>query len=124
MNQIEEMARLQGRVLGATQLEVAAAAGVAKTALAHPLFDGVRGALAAGVCRREVPVTMQSDEGLLIEGVIDLAFREDGEWVVVDFKTDKELETAFEVYRRQVRLYADMVARATGEPARSVLMRL
>ena len=122
--EIEQSARLQGRVLGASEAEVEAAAGVAAAGLAHPLFDRVRRAAAAGECRREAPVTMRADDGVLVEGVVDLAFRDGDGWVVVDFKTDRELEDALDVYRRQVQLYADMVARATGLPARPVLMRV
>ena len=121
---IEQIAGLQGRLLGAVESEVDAAAQAAASALAHPLFERVRRAAAAGECRREAPVTMRGDDGVLVEGVVDLAFRDGGAWVVVDFKTDQELETALDVYRRQVQLYADMVARATGSPARPVLMRV
>ena len=121
---IGEIARLQGRLLGADEIEVEASAGVASAALAHPLFDRVRRAAASGECRREAPVTMRGDDGVLVEGVVDLAFRDGDAWVVVDFKTDRELEAALDVYRRQVQLYADMVGRATGGPARGVLMRV
>ena len=123
-DRIDEIARLQGRLLGSEEIEVEAAAGVASAALAHPLFDRVRRAAAAGACRREAPVTMRGDDGVLVEGVVDLAFRDGDAWVVVDFKTDRELEAALDVYRRQVQLYADMVGRATGAPARGVLMRV
>ena len=121
---IEQIAALQGRLLGAVEREVHAAAEAAAAGLAHPFFDRVRRAAAAGECRREAPVTMRGDDGVLVEGVVDLAFRDGGVWVVVDFKTDQELESALDVYRRQVQLYADMVARATGSPARPVLMRV
>ena len=67
---------------------------------------------------------MQAEDGTLVEGVVDLAFRDDDTWVVVDFKTDGAHDGALHVYRRQVQLYAQMVARATGEPARAVLMRI
>ena len=123
-DQIGEFAGLEGRMLGATDAEMMAAGAVATAALAHPIFDRARHADSVGACRREVPVTMKADDGTLVEGVVDLAFRDDGVWVVVDFKTDRELEVALDVYRRQVRLYAQMVARATGEPARAVLMRV
>ncbi len=123
-DEIEQVARLHGRLLGAADVEVEAAAGVAAAGLAHPLFDRVRRAAAAGECRREAPVTMRDGDGVLVEGVVDLAFRDGDAWVVVDFKTDRELDAALDVYRRQVQLYADMVARATGSPARGVLMRV
>ena len=119
-----QVARLQGRLLGASESEVEEAAQAAAAALAHPLFDRARRAAAAGECRREVPVTARGDDGVLVEGVVDLAFRDGDAWVVVDFKTDQELEAALDVYRRQVQIYADMVVRATGAPARPVLMRV
>ena len=123
-DQVGEFAGLEGRMLGATEAEVTAAGAVATAALAHPILERARRAVGAGACRRETPVTMQVEDGTLVEGVVDLAFRDDGTWVVVDFKTDRELEIELDVYRRQVQLYAQMVARATGEPARAVLMRV
>ena len=119
-----QVARLQGRLLGASEGEVEAAVEATTAVLAHPLFDRVRRAAAAGECRREAPVTARGDDGVLVEGVVDLAFRDGAAWVVVDFKTDQELESALDVYRRQVQIYADMMARATGRPARPVLMRV
>jgi ATP-dependent exoDNAse (exonuclease V) beta subunit len=57
-------------------------------------------------------------------GAVDLAFKQEGIWVIVDFKTDRDLSRTLDVYQRQVQLYAQMVAHATGEPTRSVLMRI
>ena len=119
----EETAVLHGRLLGAPDAEVAAAAAAVTAALRHPLLARARAALARGECRREAPVAAL-DDGTLVEGVVDLAFRESGRWTVVDFKTDRELDEALDVYRRQVALYAALVARATGEPATPVLMRV
>ena len=119
----QETAVLHGRLLGATDEEVAAAAVAVTAALRHPLLDRARAALARGECRREAPVAAL-DDGTLVEGVVDLAFRESGQWTVVDFKTDRELDEALDVYRRQVALYAALVARATGERATPVLMRI
>ena len=64
------------------------------------------------------------EDGTLAEGVVDLAFREDGAWIVIDFKTDRELAAAQTTYEAQVRLYARAVAAATGESARGVLLRV
>ena len=57
-------------------------------------------------------------------GAVDLAFKQEGIWVIVDFKTDRQLGRTLDVYQRQVQLYAQMVAHVTGEPTRSVLMRI
>ena len=66
------------------------------------------------------------DDGSLVEGVIDLAFRDDtGEfagWTVVDFKTDREFEEMSDRYVAQVRVYLKAVGAATSAPARGVLL--
>jgi ATP-dependent exoDNAse (exonuclease V) beta subunit len=56
--------------------------------------------------------------------VLDLAFEEAGGWTVVDFKTDAEIAGELARYRRQVGLYASVVAQATGKSVTAVLMRL
>ena len=90
-------------------------------ALAHPVL---RRAAAARTCRREVPIALTLDDGVLVEGVVDAAFVDDGGWTVVDFKTDVELGGRIEEYRRQVALYARAIARATGASVRGVLLRV
>ena len=56
----------------------------------------------------------------IMEGVIDLAFREEGGWVIVDYKTDVGTDPGFpdrrRAYRRQVELYAAAWESMTGEP--------
>ena len=123
-DRVAEVATLQGRILGATDEEVASASEVVSLALGHSLMARAREAAAKGACRRETPVTATAPDGVLIEGVVDLAFLEGDAWTVVDFKTDRELADALDVYRRQVALYADMVTQATGQPATAVLVKL
>ena len=60
----------------------------------------------------------------MVEGVVDLAFEEAGAWTIVDYKTDRELSQAEPAYRRQVALYATAIARATGQTASAVILRL
>jgi len=113
-----------GRV-GATVEEIAAAAEAAGRALAHPLMRRAADAARAGRCRRETPVLLRLDDGVIVEGVVDAAFLEDGAgWTIVDFKTDVEIAGRLEEYRRQVALYARAIAQATGGPARGVLLRV
>ncbi|MGK7311590.1 MAG: UvrD-helicase domain-containing protein [Candidatus Longimicrobiales bacterium M2_2A_002] len=56
----------------------------------------------------------------IMEGVIDLAFREEGGWVIVDYKTDVGTDPGFpdraRAYRRQVEHYARAWEAMTGEP--------
>ena len=79
----------------------------------------------AGMRRPEVPfaVERRAENGgipRLVEGVIDLAFREAGGWVIVDYKTDVGDDPDFprrrRAYRRQVDLYAECWEKITGEP--------
>ncbi|MGQ0815270.1 MAG: UvrD-helicase domain-containing protein [Gemmatimonadota bacterium] len=71
----------------------------------------------------EVPFSWSDrDDGkqTVIDGVIDLAFREKAGWVIVDYKTDAITQPDIwrqrtETYRRQVNLYADYWERLTGE---------
>ena len=121
---VAEMAAMHGRILGASEDEIEAASAAAGAALGHPLLERARAAMARGECRREEPVAGRDDGGTLVEGVVDLAFREAGAWTVVDFKTDQELDAEVERYRRQVALYAELIARATGEPATPLLLRV
>ena len=58
------------------------------------------------------------EDGSLIEGVVDLAFRDDtpdfSGWTVVDFKTDREFAMASDRYKAQVATYAGAIQTATG----------
>ena len=61
----------------------------------------------------------------LIEGIVDLAFEQDGAWTVVDYKTDREIAASGEErYRRQIAIYAAAITQATGAPASGVLVRI
>ena len=124
------LAELHGRTLGATGAEIAAAATAVRDALVHPLLKSASAATARGECRREVPVSTMTHDGTVLEGVVDLAYRDGESWVVIDFKTDRALEVVAEdndvlsAYKRQVALYAGIVGQATGQEARPVLFRI
>ena len=121
---VDRLAAAHGRVLGAVPAEIEAAVAVVRRVVGHPLFAAAARAAGAGHCYRETPVTLRLESGTLVEGVVDLAYHDDGEVVVIDFKTDRELEGAMETYRRQVQIYAHAIALATGRPARGVLMKI
>ena len=122
---LENLAANEGRMLGANDEDVAVAVGVVERVLAHDLLRRAGNAAARGACRRESPVTWMLADGTLVEGVVDLAFEENGRWTVVDYKTDRELAAlGEEQYRRQVALYATAIAQATGQHAAGVLVRV
>lgn len=67
-------------------------------------------------------LVMNEESGTLLQGVIDCAFLEDGEWVLVDYKTDRiSDENAFcERYALQLTWYARALERITGRPVRQM----
>jgi ATP-dependent exoDNAse (exonuclease V) beta subunit len=117
-------ATLQGRILGAPPDETTAAASAVAAVLAHPLLRRAATAERRRDCRRETPVTLRATDGTIVDGVVDLAFHDDGTWTVIDFKTDRELADALPAYRRQLGLYAAAIAAATGAPVSAVLMKV
>ena len=121
---IQRVATIHGRVLGAAPEEIDAASDSVHTALAHPVFDGARQAAQQGRCRREAPIAWRDPDGLLIEGVIDLAFEQAEGWTVMDFKTDEEFRGNEPAYRRQVGMYAAAIQAANGARVCALLMRV
>jgi ATP-dependent helicase/nuclease subunit A len=124
---VERVAKVQGRILAATDQEVAAATDTVTEALRHPLMKLAAAASTRGQCRREVPILTTLVGGVMVEGVVDLAFRDEGEgitWTVVDYKTDFEITGRLEEYRHQVALYALAISSATGTKTEAVLLRI
>jgi ATP-dependent exoDNAse (exonuclease V) beta subunit len=116
---LQKIVELNARVLGATAEETVAATEAVRGALRHPLFERAR---AAERCHREYPVTLRLENGMMLEGVVDLAFVEQGAWVVVDFKTDADPGDRRAQYARQLGWYAYVLAKLTGMRARGVLL--
>ncbi len=83
-----------------------------RTTLSSELFGRVR---AAERIERELPlVRVDADE--VIEGYVDLVFREAEGWVLVDYKSDREPSPqTIEGYEAQIRAYVEAF-RGTGEP--------
>jgi len=61
-----------------------------------------------------------SDSPLLVQGTIDCCFIEDGQWVLLDYKTDRseDMDALREHYRAQLGLYALALQRITGRPVK------
>jgi ATP-dependent exoDNAse (exonuclease V) beta subunit len=123
---LRKTAAVQGRILGATEEEIDAAVATVSPALAHPILRMVAASAGTGGLRRGVPVLLRTNDRSLVEGVVDLAFREVSSdfagWTVVDFKTDHELEGSSDRYLDQVRWYLTAVREATKLPTRGVLL--
>ncbi len=101
------------------------------------IADLVRSALAAAIVReaadrsplRESFVGTEREDGTVLEGIVDLMYRDEhGRVVIVDYKTDAvpaaALPARVEFYRPQVRAYRRAVEAATGAATRAVLLFL
>ncbi|MEG0834025.1 MAG: UvrD-helicase domain-containing protein [Christensenellaceae bacterium] len=62
------------------------------------------------------------NEAMLVQGILDLAFLEEGQWVLLDYKTDRvtaqTVKEAAEGYKIQLDLYARALADITGIPVK------
>ena len=124
-DQLEVLASMESRVLGLSEADAAEAARAAARVLAHDITARARAAERRGMCRRETPVACRMPDGTIVEGIVDLAFEEDGQWVVVDYKSDRMLAAdGEERYRRQIGFYMSAIQQATGMPVTGVLVRV
>jgi ATP-dependent exoDNAse (exonuclease V) beta subunit len=120
-NANEQLAKVHGRVLGATDQEVEDAAKAVDAALRHPLLERAR---KSKLCRRELPILLKLKENRILEGVIDLAFEENGTWHIVDFKTDAEIGPSRKRYENQLRWYALALSRLNQMPVEAHLLSI
>lgn len=73
--------------------------------------------LAARDLRREWPFTMLTESGMLLQGVVDSCFIEEGRWVLIDYKTDQgKIEKILPRYRDQLRWYMRALREITALP--------
>ena len=79
----------------------------------------LRRAQAADEVYRELPFTVPTPAGLM-EGKIDLLFREGGRWVLVDYKTDAQPEPSR--YRAQMQAYTAALRQVAGIAVAEVLL--
>ena len=94
---------------------------------ASPL--GVR-LLASGRVEREWAFTFRRSardgQVQLVQGVIDCCFEEDGQWVLVDYKTDspRDVQAVLHKHRPQLNVYADALLRITGMEVKERILYL
>ena len=89
--------------------------------------------LRAETVRREVEFNLRigarellgadTDETVLLQGIIDCCFAENGEWVLIDYKTDRVAQnySAYDAAKKhfaQLRLYKTALERLTGRKVR------
>jgi ATP-dependent exoDNAse (exonuclease V) beta subunit len=126
LNAVRAAAAVHGRLVAATAQEIDGAVTAVAAALAHPIMRRAAAGARNGGLRRETPVLLQREDNTLVEGVVDLAFRQEASdfngWAVVDFKTSREFEANQAKYTAQVALYAEAIHKATHLPARGILL--
>jgi ATP-dependent exoDNAse (exonuclease V) beta subunit len=118
---IQKLVDWNARLLGAPMEESDAAASAVRNALKHPLIERARN---ASRCHREYPLVLKLAHGSLLEGVIDLAFVESDEWIIVDFKTDADASGSRAQYQRQLQWYGFALTELTKLPARAYLLEI
>lgn len=82
--------------------------------------------LQAGDVLTEEEAGQFGGEALLVQGSIDCCFMEDGQWVLLDYKTDRadNPEAVRAHYQKQLRVYALALERITGIPVRQKMLCL
>jgi hypothetical protein len=118
---VRKVVELQARIYGAPGSEASAAIEAVTAALKHKLMTRAR---RAERTHREYPFAVPVEDNHWLEGVIDLAFLENGQWVVVDFKTDASLDGPRTRYEQQLRWYGYALRTLTGLPTRAVLLNI
>ncbi len=77
-----------------------------------------------GVPATEIYPEIQSDEMILVQGIIDVCFEEEGELVVLDYKTDRvrKAEELREKYHAQLDYYAEALEQLLQKPVKEKII--
>ncbi len=66
-----------------------------------------------------------NDEFVMVQGIIDLFFEEDGDIIIVDYKTDRKVkEGTILNYKRQLHIYSKCLEKILGKKVREMLIYL
>ena len=76
----------------------------------------------------EIPFSYKDDEEdgtfSLWNGIIDLLYKKDGKWHIVDYKTNAEINDLKDKYRDQLSAYVKAVQKLTGETADTAIYHI
>ena len=119
---LESLAEEEGQALGAPPGMIRSAAKIVRETLESDLITRI---LKSDDYHKEVPFAF-SDQGTIVEGMMDVVFKEGDRISVVDFKTDKvsrsDLKHKVEIYRPQVETYGRAVEAAFSKPPDEVIL--
>jgi ATP-dependent helicase/nuclease subunit A len=118
---ITALAQVHGRLLGADTEEIEQAIEVTQATLAHALIARAR---SAQRLHRELPIILKLEDRKVLEGIVDLAFLDQGGWQIVDFKTDADISANQTHYKRQLHWYALAVSRLNHAPVHAHLLSI
>ena len=95
--------------------------------LASAIGQRMKKAYEAGTLRREQQFVMGVEENgelRLIQGIIDAFFEEDGEIVLLDYKTDRQKEEDYfrTHYQKQQEAYKNAIEKATGKKVKEACL--
>lgn len=130
MQALEEEAARMVRSLLLTEEEVAVLRGFFPQILDFMKSDLAYRIRASGRVLKEVPFSLfvtaqevgiaRSQEKVMVQGIIDLAFEEEGQWILVDYKSnmadENRLIALASAYQTQISLYKKALERITGQP--------
>ena len=78
------------------------------------------------ICANEIRDEWKTNEPILIQGIIDAYFIEDGDYILIDYKTDnipmKNENILIERYALQLQLYAKALEKSTGKRVRESMI--
>jgi ATP-dependent helicase/nuclease subunit A len=115
-DEVGALADIWARRHNASDVERAAAEEASRQALEY-----IARIMPAGAERhRELPVMVRLADGAIVDGRIDVAWCGENLWTVVDYKTDRREKRNV----AQVQLYALALQRATGIPARALVLEV
>ncbi len=119
---VEKMAEIEGKTLGAAGPMIKRAGEMVRDALRSPILQRVT---KTGNYQKEVPFTYKNN-GTIVEGVMDVVFKEGDDLVVLDFKTDavekERLNAKIEHYRPQTSMYSDAIRTIFGKPPKEIIL--
>lgn len=67
---------------------------------------------------------VETDEKIILQGAVDLAFVEDNELIIVDYKTDnvKDINQLYDMYHKQLEIYKDAMQQCTDYKVKECLI--
>jgi ATP-dependent exoDNAse (exonuclease V) beta subunit len=116
---LRKAALVYGEKLGVPKPETEKAVEWVEKTLQNELLQRAR---KTGKIFRELPMTGAIEKGMFLNAVIDLAFLEGDEWVIVDYKTDQDMEKRKEKYRLQLGYYGELLTRLTGRKVKNAYL--